>query len=143
MKNTKKLLKGFTLIELLVVMGILALLLAITLIAINPAKQLGDAATTSQKSNATQILNAISQYQADFTGTPPSGITTSVLPISKAGADICSLLVPKYIAALPNNAGDPVTEAQCSTSYTTGFSVVKGASDNRITVSIGSISVMR
>ena len=54
--------KGFTLIELLVVIGILAILLAITLIAINPARQFGQANDTKRRSDATQILNAVGQY---------------------------------------------------------------------------------
>jgi len=62
--QTNKLNKGFTLIELLVVIGILAILLAITLIAINPARQFGQANDTKRRSDLTAILNALGQYSA-------------------------------------------------------------------------------
>src|SRR6266700_4128441 len=64
-KNKYIKLQGFTLIELLVVIGILAILLAITLIAINPARQFGLANDTKRRSDATELLNAIGQYAAD------------------------------------------------------------------------------
>src|SRR2546428_12616799 len=67
--------KGFTLIELLVVIGILAILLAITLIAINPARQFGQANDTNRRSSVTQILNSIGQYTASNGGTLPAVIT--------------------------------------------------------------------
>ncbi len=54
----KNLQKGFTLIELLVVIGILAILLAIVLIAINPARQFAQANDTKRESDVHTILNA-------------------------------------------------------------------------------------
>ncbi|MDP3941896.1 MAG: type II secretion system protein, partial [bacterium] len=54
--------KGFTLIELLVVIGILAVLLAITLIAINPARQFSQANNTKRRSDVNALLNAVHEY---------------------------------------------------------------------------------
>jgi prepilin-type N-terminal cleavage/methylation domain-containing protein len=129
--------RGFTLIELLVVIGILAVLLAITLIAINPAKQFSQANNTKRRSDVNAILNAIDQYAADNKGALPTGITTSVLSIEKTGgADLCAALVTKYLAALPvdplTNGGAAITD--CASSYTTNYTVVQSASDNRVTV---------
>lgn len=128
--------KGFTLIELLVVIGILAVLLTITLVAINPARQFSQANNTKRNSDVNAILNAISQSIADNNGVVPAGITTTALEIADTGANICAELVPRYMAALPAdptvNNGTSVTN--CAAAYTTGYNVVLGASDNRITV---------
>ncbi len=132
--------RGFTLIELLVVIGILAVLLAITLIAINPARQFSQANNTKRSSDVNALLNAIDQYAADNKGTLPTGITTSVQNIKTVaagvGADICAALVTQYLAALPvdplTNNGTPVTD--CAVAYDTNYTVVKSAADNRITV---------
>ena len=128
---------GFTLIELLVVIGILAILLSIVLIAINPARQFGQANNTQRRSNATAILNAIGAYSADHHGVLPTGITTTDLDISSAGADLCSQLVTDYISALPTDpslnvpAVGPCPVAPAT--YDTGYHVIKDAS-NRVTV---------
>ncbi len=132
--------KGFTLIELLVVIGILAVLLAITLIAINPAKQFAQANNTKRRSDVNAILNAINQYMADNKGSiPPTNITTTDQEISNTAANICNVLVPTYIAALPvdpqTNNGNPVAAADCAGAYVTGYHVVQSASNSRITVS--------
>ena len=130
-----KKIKGFTLVELLVVIGILSVLLAIVLIAINPARQFSQANDTQRRSDVNAILNAIHQYGADNKGVLPTGILTTDQPISSAtsgAADICADLVTKYIAALPV---DPTggSWTSCS-SYTTGYSVKKSATDSRVTV---------
>ena len=67
--------QGFTLIELLVVIGILAILLAITLIAINPARQFAQARNTNRQNAVSQILNAVGSYFADHGGTLPTDLT--------------------------------------------------------------------
>ena len=79
--------KGFTLIELLVVIGILAVLLAITLIAINPARQFSLANNTKRSSDVNAILNAVNQYMADHKGALPTGISacTAAAPCDIAG----------------------------------------------------------
>ena len=127
---------GFTLIELLVVIGVLAVLLAIVLIAIHPARQFSQANNTKRASDVNAILNAIHQYAADNKGTLPTGITTTAQVISDTEANICAALVTRYLAALPvdplTNNGVPVTD--CAAAYSTNYTVVKSATDNRITV---------
>lgn len=134
--------KGFTLIELLVVIGILAVLLAIVLVAINPARQFAQANNTQRANDVNALLNAIHQYAADNNGTLPPGITNTPQPVgSEAGeADLCATLVTDYLAALPvdpqhpTQAG-PVTEDECAGTYATGYVVVSSATNNRVTVS--------
>src|SRR4030042_864409 len=67
MKKTKGQ-KGFTLIEILVVIGIIAILAAVVLIAINPAKQFAQARNSQRTSNVNAILNAIGQRMTDNKG---------------------------------------------------------------------------
>ena len=62
---SKRLSQGFTLIETLLVMGILALLLSIAIVAINPARQFALANNTKRSSDVGAILNAIQQYMVD------------------------------------------------------------------------------
>lgn len=132
--------RGFTLIELLVVIGILAVLLAIVLVAINPARQFAQANDTKRSADVNAILNAIHQYAVDNGGQPPQGLanpdTDYILNIATL-PDFCTDLVPTYIAALPvdplTNNGTPVTD--CATvGWNTNYTISRSGTDNRITV---------
>lgn len=129
--------RGFTLIELLVVIGILAVLLSIVLIAINPARQFAQANNTKRRSDVIALLNAVSQYSADNKGSLPSQVTTTVQNIADTGADLCTALTQtvQYLPALPRDPkvsnGAQITD--CTVAYDTGYTVIKDAS-NRVTV---------
>lgn len=133
-----KLRKAFTLIELLVVVGVLAILLTIVLIAINPARQFSLSNNTKRRSDVNAILNAIDQYAADNKGKLPTGIDNTVRTIGSAAADanVCAALVTDYLAALPVDPsisnGTPVTD--CAAAYSTNYTVVSSATNNRVTV---------
>ena len=135
---------GFTLIELLVVIGILAILLSIVLIAINPARQFAQANQTKRRSDVVAILNAISQYAADHKGTLPSVLQgyitandTTAHEIANTGADICTDLTQtiQYIPALPSDPKAANNGAQITNcaSYDTGYTVAVDA-NHRVTV---------
>jgi type IV pilus assembly protein PilA len=132
--------KGFTLIELLVVIGILAILLAITLIAINPARQFGQANNTKRRSDVLQILNAVHQYVAENQGQLPgevSGLTadTATLFNSANFPNLCGELMTDYLPALPTDPSLNSTNiTDCTGTWSTGYNIARDTA-NRITVS--------
>lgn len=128
---------GFTLIEVLLVIGLIAILAAIVIIAVNPARQFAQARNTQRSSDVNAILNAVHQNMIDNRGTwtCASGDipTTSTKMASGGGYDICSCLVPAYLPAMPY---DPVTGSYTDcTSYDTGYNIIKSETTGRVTVS--------
>ncbi len=95
--------KGFTLIELLIVIGILGILVAAVLLAINPAEGQKKARDTKRMKDLTTLQIIIDQAVADgiftATGAWNSGTGTSACNggwLGGAGINLC-----KYVPVLP------------------------------------------
>ncbi|HQB85307.1 MAG TPA: prepilin-type N-terminal cleavage/methylation domain-containing protein [Candidatus Pacearchaeota archaeon] len=71
MKNNKK---GFTLIELLIVIGIIAILAAAIIIAINPGEQFKQARNATRWSHMNSIANGVYSYVISHGGNYPDCI---------------------------------------------------------------------
>jgi len=131
---------GFTLIELLVVIGILGILLAIVLIAINPARQFAQANNTARRSDVTTLLNSIHQYAADNKGKLPTDMTSTDGAVEiKSGTegklgDICKSTSPTYVASLPTDPTLNIPAISDCSSYATGYFMAVDAA-GRVTVS--------
>lgn len=126
---------GFTLIEILIVIGIIAILAAIVLVAVNPAKQFEDANNAQRASNVNAILNAIGQYTVDTKGDLPGTIPSKAnkADIADAG-NLCEDLLPDFIAALPadpDQADQSLDETDCNTKDT-GYDIYE--ENGRVTI---------
>ena len=135
--------RGFTLLELLVVIGIIGILAAIVIVAINPGRQFAQARNAQRWNDVNALLNAIHQYAVDHNGATPTGIdaTNKVLGTAATGCDttcgsittaaaclnLTSALTPTYITAMP-------TDPSSGTADNTDYYATKDATTGRVTV---------
>jgi type IV pilus assembly protein PilA len=128
--------KGFTLIELLVVIGIITILAAIVIVAVNPGRQFAQARDAQRRADLLGITNAIYQFAAEHNGNLPdtdANDATSNFPAvatcigtATVAPSLCfdlgaatnvagtEVVVPTYIAQMPF---DPSTGTAANTNY--------------------------
>ena len=136
--------KGFTLIEVLVVIGIIALLSAVVIVAVNPARQFKLARDSQRTSNMNSIVNALHQNMAEHRGSLVCAGTVRTLPLVATvirtstvpgyEGDIASCIVPDYIGAVPYDPSIIGAYYASSTDYMTGYEIFRDI-QGRITAS--------
>ncbi len=124
MKNkfTKNKNSGFTLIEMLLVVALIAVLVGIVIIAINPNKQLGDARNAVREVNLSTIADSVYQYMIDGNGPPALPITSTSTEICQTDALTCVGMIDmtpitlkrKYLTSMPV---DPLVRQGNGTGY--------------------------
>jgi prepilin-type N-terminal cleavage/methylation domain-containing protein len=118
--------KGFTLIELIITISILAVLVAILVVALNPAEQLARARDTKRVADLDALRTALNLYLAQATGTPNLSGDTTANNRCIGGAGTVSFFmntasatgtIPSGFTAIVTSTGQSVATSTASASF--------------------------
>jgi len=137
---------GFTLIELLVVIGILAILLAITLIALNPSQHFQNTRNAQRQSDVAAVLDGVYEYEAANKGTLPPSVsaldtTANLATFATVSPTGTSFSTPNLTYTVPSGnviTTGTVTVSGCSQAGDNGtFPVVSGTTTTIVVTDAG------
>jgi prepilin-type N-terminal cleavage/methylation domain-containing protein len=110
---------GFTLIEILVAVGIFAMLAGITVVGVNPARQISNTRNAQRVSAVANIQGAINHYALDGFGGYPAGIDTTLRMIGTSTTACAITCGPDTLPETPTGinsfADDTITEFDLGT----------------------------
>ena len=118
MRKTKNL-KGFTLIEILIVIGLIAILAAVTIIALNPTASFQSARNSERSSELAQIHSGINRWVVEDDGSTANithGVSDDALPacpgtiLTTSGVDITTTSIWSALTTggyVPTGIQDP------------------------------------
>lgn len=123
---------GLTIIELLISMAILVVVMAIGIIAFNPAKQFAGARNSKRATDLNSILVAVQQNIVDTNqagvfscGAGDIPTTTKRMANGAGNYDIAPCLIPTYISSLPFDSGTSTTHYTSVADYDTGYNILR------------------
>lgn len=137
--------KGFTLIELLIVIGIIAVLMAIAIVAINPARQFAKANNAKRWGDVSAIVDAVSMRIIENKGSWPTDATCPALPtgtglllknpcgVGETCYNLCDCIVDEYLGSFPYDSTATGAGFTNCTTYTSGYTFTRTAT-GRITI---------
>lgn len=136
--------RAFTLIETLLVVSLLVLLVSISIIAINPKKQLSDSRDAEREVDVVMLVQTLYQYASDHDGAFPNGITTELREVCRTGASDCAGLHDlstltendRYVVALPLDPQCDALSGVCAANGTGYFAQI--TANGRVYVSASS-----
>lgn len=131
--------KGFTLIEILIVIGIIAVLAAGIIIALNPGRQFARTRNTQRVAHLNDILKAIVQNMTEnggrfACGTPIPTSAPTNMSSNPGDYNIAPCLVPTYTPRLPVDPSGGNCHWASTTDYNTCYRIQQDSATGRITL---------
>lgn len=142
-KNRKKDSAGFTLLELLIVIGIIAILSAVVIVAINPNRQFKLARDSQRMANVSAIANALGQNIAENHGTLVCGGTNTSIPKEQTpiknpeGFNIVPCIIPDHMSVLPFDPSASGAHYTSADDYDTKYIIYSDSSGRIVASSTG------
>ncbi len=129
-----------TLVEIVITMALLAIVLGVSVVVMNPAGQLASSRNSKRTLDLQTIMNGIRANIADQSGQTfscaagPVPTSTKRMAPGTGNYDIASCLVPTYLLALPFDPSTSSAHYTSNSNYDTGYYIMQNSSTGQITL---------
>lgn len=129
-----------TLVEIVITMALLAIVLGVSVVVMNPAGQLASSRNSKRTLDLQTIMNGIRANIADQSGQTfscaagPVPTSTKRMAPGTGNYDIASCLVPTYLLALPFDPSTSSAHYTSNSNYDTGYYIMQNSSTGHMTL---------